>query len=162
VRSALRLARVRLRIPLVLVIAAIVVGRWDVIRNHWDKLTRSIPADSIASHPVSTDTEYFCPMDPGVVSDWPGRCGVCNMALVRRKRGEAVALPDGVVARMQLSPYRIQLAGIQTTPAGFQPLMRECESSGVVSRDTEGARPPGSPRARPRKCPASTSVAATP
>ena len=36
------------------------------------------------------------------------------MALVRRKRGEAALLPDGVVARMQLSPYRIQLAGIQT------------------------------------------------
>ena len=68
------------------------------------------------SSAVSADTEYFCPMDPGVVSDWPGRCGICNMALVRRKRGEAVALPDGVVARMQLSPYRIQLAGIQTAP----------------------------------------------
>jgi membrane fusion protein, copper/silver efflux system len=139
VRSALKLVQVRLRIPLVLVIAAVVVGRWDVIRNYWDKLTRLTPAESIASHPVSTDTEYFCPMDPGVVSDWPGRCGVCNMALVRRKRGEAVALPDGVVARMQLSPYRIQLAGIQATPAGFLPLMRESESSGVVSRAAGGA-----------------------
>jgi membrane fusion protein, copper/silver efflux system len=139
VRSALKLVQVRLRIPVVLVVAAVVVGRWDVIRNYWDKLTRLTSPESIASHPVSADTEYFCPMDPGVVSDWPGRCGVCNMALVRRKRGEAVALPDGVVARMQLSPYRIQLAGIQTTPAGFQPLMRECESSGVVSRPTSGA-----------------------
>ena len=137
VGSALKLVQVRLRIPLVLVIAAVVVGRWDVIRNYWDKLTRLPVAESLASQPVSADTEYFCPMDPGVVSDWPGRCGVCNMALVRRKRGEAVALPDGVVARMQLSPYRIQLAGIQTTPAGFQPLMRESESSGVVARAAE-------------------------
>ena len=78
-------------------------------------------------------------MDPGVVSDWPGKCGICNMALVRRKRGEAVALPDGVVARMQLSPYRIQLAGIQTAPATFQPLERECESSGVVAREHDAA-----------------------
>ncbi len=61
------------------------------------------------------------------------------MALVRRKRGEAVALPDGVVARMQLSPYRIQLAGIQTAPAKFQPLMREFESSGVVARTGDAA-----------------------
>ena len=61
------------------------------------------------------------------------------MALVRRKKGEAVALPDGVVARMQLSPYRIQLAGIQTLPAGFLPLKREFESSGVVSRGGSGA-----------------------
>jgi hypothetical protein len=78
-------------------------------------------------------------MDPGVVSDWPGRCGICNMALVRRKRGEALALPDGVIARMQLSPYRIQLAGIQTTPATFQPLEREFESSGLVSRLADSA-----------------------
>jgi Cu(I)/Ag(I) efflux system membrane fusion protein len=84
---------------------------------------------------VSSDTEYFCPMDPGVVSDWPGKCGICNMALVRRKRGEAIALPDGVVARMQLSPYRLQLAGIQTTPVMFRPLVREVQSAGVVTSD---------------------------
>ncbi len=37
--SAFRLAEVRLRIPIVLVIAALVVGRWDVLRNYWDRLT---------------------------------------------------------------------------------------------------------------------------
>ena len=110
--SALKLAQVRLRVPIVLVIAALLVGRWDVIRNHWDRLTRGTLSESIAAHAVSADTEYFCPMDPGVISDWPGTCGICNMVLVRRKRGEAIALPDGVVARMQLSPYRIQLAGV--------------------------------------------------
>ncbi len=139
-RSALKLLQVRLRIPAVLVIAALVVGRWDVIRNYWDKLTRRVSSESTALHAVSSNTEYFCPMDPGVVSDWPGTCGICNMALVRRKRGEAIALPDGVVARMQISPYRIQLAGIQTGPAVFRPLVRECESSGVVARQ-QGAAP---------------------
>ena len=48
-------------------------------------------------------------------------------------------LPDGVVARMQLSPYRIQLAGIQTAPAEFRPLARELESSGVVAREQGAA-----------------------
>ena len=139
VGSALKLAQVRLRIPIVLVVAALVVGRWELIRNYWDRLTRGTLTESIALHAVSSDTEYFCPMDPGVLSDWPGRCGICNMTLVRRKRGEAVALPDGVVARMQLSPYRIQLAGIQTAPAKFQPLMREFESSGVVARTGDAA-----------------------
>ena len=38
--SALKLAQVRLRIPIVLVVAALVVGRWDLIRNYWDRLTR--------------------------------------------------------------------------------------------------------------------------
>ena len=147
--SALKLAQVRLRIPIVLVVAALVVGRWEVIRNYWDRLTRGTLSESIASHAVSADTEYFCPMDPGVVSDWPGKCGICNMALVRRKRGEALALPDGVVARMQLSPYRIQLAGIQTAPATFRPLVREFESSGVVLR-TETLRRCGSRYPRDR------------
>src|SRR6516165_705463 len=73
-------------------------------------------------------------MAPGMVADWPGRCGICNMGLVRRKRGEAVALPDGVVARMQISPYRIQLAGIRTAPLTYQPLMRACETAGIVHR----------------------------
>jgi len=123
----------------VLVLTAVVVGRWDVIRNYWDRLTRPASFESIALKAVSADTEYFCPMDPGVLSDWPGKCGICNMALVRRKRGEALVLPDGVVARMQLSPQRIQLAGIQTAPATFQPLVHEFESSGIVQRGGEGA-----------------------
>jgi hypothetical protein len=96
-------------------------------------LTRGTLSESTAHHAISADTEYFCPMDPGVLSDWPGKCGICNMALVRRKKGEAVALPDGVMARMQLSPYRIQLAGIQTAPATFLPLSRTVEASGVVT-----------------------------
>jgi membrane fusion protein, copper/silver efflux system len=138
VGSALKLAQVRLRIPIVLVVAALVVGRWELIRNYWDRMTRATLSESIALQAISADTEYFCPMDPGVVSDWPGRCGICNMTLVRRKRGEALALPDGVVARMQLSPYRIQLAGIQTAPAAFRPLEHAFESSGVVARAASG------------------------
>jgi hypothetical protein len=133
-RTALRVVQVRLRIPAILLISAIVVGRWDMIRNHYDKLTRPGLDPSIAAQAVSSDTEYFCPMDPGVISDWPGKCGICNMALVRRKRGEAAALPDGVVARMQISPYRIQLAGIRTAPLTYQPLMRACETAGIVHR----------------------------
>ena len=139
-RSALRLAEVRLRLPLVLVVAAIVVGRWDVLRNYWDRWTRGMTAESIAGNAVSTDTEYFCPMDPGVLSDWPGRCGVCNMALVRRKKGEAAMLPDGVVARMQLSPYRVQLAGIRTAGAEYRKLAREWSTSGFVIRQGDLAR----------------------
>lgn len=134
-RSALRIAEVRLRIPLILLVSALIVGRWEAIRNHWDRLTRSTGDQSANAQAVSNDTEYFCPMDPGVVADWPGRCGVCNMALVRRKRGEATALPDGVVARMQVSPYRIQLAGIRTAPIEYRPLKRIVSAAGVVRRE---------------------------
>src|SRR5262245_8068810 len=66
VRQAVRLTEVRLRVPIVLVVAAVVVGRWDVIRNYWDRLTHRTPVESLAGRAVSSDTEYFCPMDPGV------------------------------------------------------------------------------------------------
>ena len=151
------MAEVRLRIPIVLVIAAVVVGRWDVLRNYWDRLTRPTPIESIAEHAVSTDTEYFCPMDPGVVSDWPGRCGVCNMALVRRKKGEATLLPDGVVARMQLSPYRVQLAGIRTSAVEFRPLDREWSTSGLLVRQGDPRR--SAVEVPPRQAPGSGTVA---
>ena len=55
-------------------------------------------------------------MDPGVISVWPAICPICNMDLIPRKKTDAVLLPEGVVARMQLSPYRVQLAGIRTVP----------------------------------------------
>jgi hypothetical protein len=58
VRSGLRLAEVRLRIPVVLLISALVVGRWDVIRNYWDKLTHVVLRQSSAASPVSNDTEF--------------------------------------------------------------------------------------------------------
>jgi hypothetical protein len=131
----LKLAEVRLRIPLVLLVSAVIVGRWEVIRNYWDSLTRQVSGQRASVQPVSNDTEYFCPMDPGVVADWPGRCGICNMGLVRRKRGEAVALPDGVVARMQISPYRVQLAGIKTASLSYLPLNRVYQTAGLVRRE---------------------------
>ncbi|HEV3119661.1 MAG TPA: efflux RND transporter periplasmic adaptor subunit [Gemmataceae bacterium] len=130
VMLTLRVLQVRLRFFAVLVVAFVVVGKWDVIRNYWDRLTRARIVES--SHPASPDTEYYCPMCPGVASDWPGKCPVCNMSLVRHQRGEAVPLPDGVVARMQFSPYRLQLAGIKTSPVLYQPLSYEIAALGTV------------------------------
>lgn len=130
-----RLAAVRLRFLAVLGIAFAVVASWDVIRNHWDKLTRAAIGGDPAYRTVSSDTEYFCPMDPGIVADWPGKCPICNMALVRRTRGEVAPLPEGVIARMQASPYRVQLAGIQTVSVGYRPLAIEVEGPGRVIGD---------------------------
>jgi hypothetical protein len=129
----------RLRFPIILVLAFLVIGRWDVLRNYWDAMTRAATGPR-ANPAISSDTEYFCPMDPGVISDWPAKCAICNMGLVRRKKGDAAPLPDGVVSRMQISPYRVQLAGIRTSPVSYRPLERTVESSGVVqSRDGERA-----------------------
>jgi membrane fusion protein, copper/silver efflux system len=131
-----RLVSVRLRFLIVLALGFVVVAEWEVLRNYWDKVTQGALHVDPGLQSVSADTEYFCPMDPGVVSDWPGKCGVCNMGLVRRKRGDATLLPDGVVARMQFSPYRIQLAGIRTTPVGYRKLVQEVEGAGKVLHAT--------------------------
>ncbi len=132
---AIKLVQIRLRIPVALLAALLLVGKWESIRNVWVGWGRSFTLERAGMGPVSGDTEYFCPMDPGVVSDWPGKCGVCNMALVRRKRGEASALPDGVVARMQLSPARIELANIETVPIESRSLARVIELDGSLMRE---------------------------
>jgi membrane fusion protein, copper/silver efflux system len=127
-RLALQTLLVRLRFPLLFLGVVLLVAVWPWLRNGWERLTG--PAAVEAS--VSPDAEYWCPMCPGVVSDWPGKCPVCHMDLVRRKKGEAVPLPDGVVARMQISPYRIELAGIRTSPVQFRPLEWEATFGGLV------------------------------
>src|SRR5262249_36103713 len=119
---------VRLRFFALPAAAFALVVLWPSLRQYADRL------GGRADHnpAVSLDTEYFCPMCPGVVSDWPARCSVCNIALVRRKRGDATPLPDGVVARMQLSPYRLQLAGVRTAPVAWMPLAREVTFAALV------------------------------
>jgi Cu(I)/Ag(I) efflux system membrane fusion protein len=114
--------QVRLRFVAVLAVTFLVVGRWETLRTYWDRAASAALGAGSEPQAVSNDTEYFCPMDPGVVAEWPGRCGVCNMALVRRKKGDATPLPSGVVARMQLTPYRLQLAGVRTSAVSYQPL----------------------------------------
>lgn len=127
---AWRIVRIRMRFVVVFVVAFLIVGLWGNLRNYWDTWTYRLAGSHSAQHSISDDTEYFCPMDPGVVSAWPAICPVCNMDLIRRKKGEAVILPEGVVARMQFSPYRIQLAGIKTSIIGRQTLAREIVLAG--------------------------------
>jgi Cu(I)/Ag(I) efflux system membrane fusion protein len=122
---AARVVQVRLRFVAVLLIAFLVVGFWGNLRNVLDTMVHRMMGGHVGQQAVSGETEYWCPMCPGVVSDWPAICPVCNMDLIRRKRGEAVVLPEGLVARMQFSPYRVQLAGIKTSRISRQPLTRE-------------------------------------
>ena len=84
---------------------------------------------------VSSDTEYFCPMDPGVLSSWPGKCSVCQMSLVRRSKGDMGPRPDGVIARVQFSPDRLLLGGIQSAIISYQPLSHTIQALGVVHQE---------------------------
>jgi hypothetical protein len=131
----LRVAEVRLRFVALLLVALAVVTQWTRLRNVWDHLWH-VGGHVAAS--VSGDTEYFCPMDPGVLSQWPAICPICNMDLVPRRKHDAQILPEGVVARMQLSPYRVQLAGIRTAEVTRRPLAYEIPVAGTLTSGPDG------------------------
>lgn len=130
--AAGRVVIARLRFILLLGAIVLLVAIWPTLRNYYDRLTLPTPANAA----ISSDTEYWCPMCPGVVSEWPTKCPVCHMSLIRRLKGEMTPLPDGVVARVQLSPYRVQLAGVRTSQVDYLPLTDEIVLAGLIEPDS--------------------------
>lgn len=128
--AAVAAARLRFLLPVGILLGTLAV--WPALRYAVERLTTSAPTGGT----VSGDTEFWCPMCPGVRSDWPNKCPVCNMALVRRQKGEMTPLPDGVVARVQLSPYRLQLAGVRTAPVEYRRLDHEVTVAGFLEPGT--------------------------
>jgi RND family efflux transporter MFP subunit len=134
----LEVVEVRLRFIAVLVVTGLLIGYWDTVKNYWDKWTRPAAAASLALAP---DQEFYCPMHPQVTRSTyePNgsvpNCPICGMPLSLRKRGEQPPLPAGVTARVQLSPERVQLAGVQTVEVAFRPLTRQLTAVGEVTYD---------------------------
>jgi Cu(I)/Ag(I) efflux system membrane fusion protein len=130
----------RLRFIAVLVVIGAVITQWDHLHAMYDKWTR--PAnDGVAG--AESDVEWFCPMHPTIIRDNPReKCPICFMPLSKRKKGKATVavLPAGVVNRVQLSPYRVVLAGVQTTPVEYQPLTKDITAVGFVEFNERGLR----------------------
>jgi Cu(I)/Ag(I) efflux system membrane fusion protein len=133
--TVLRILFARLRFVAVFVVAALVIGYWDNIKNHVDKWTRPPVAPDALAHAAHGDIEYYCPMHPDVVREQPGQCPKCGMPLVKRKRGEAQLLPADVLARVTLTPRRLELGGIQTSPVEYRELLREVRSLALIDYD---------------------------
>jgi Cu(I)/Ag(I) efflux system membrane fusion protein len=131
------LARVwlaRLRFIAIVALVGLVIVEWDTINAYWEKWTR--PASAQAS--AAPDTEYYCPMHPQIVRDHPDKCPICGMPLSPRKtseKGEEGPIPPGVIHRVQLSPYRVALAGLQTWEVGYLPLTKVIRTVGSVEFD---------------------------
>jgi membrane fusion protein, copper/silver efflux system len=125
----------RLRFLFILGAIGVLIVKWDDLVARYEKHVR-LAASEDASDP---DHEYFCPMHPTVVSDTKKqKCPICGMPLSKRKKGEtgnAEALPAGTVARVQLTPYRITLAGVRTAPVEYHALSREITTVGTVEFD---------------------------
>ena len=96
-----RILFVRLRFLLVLAGAFAVVANWEFLQAQWEKLTRPVRKTSSRAQGPLVGAEYWCPMCPGVLSDEPGKCPVCNMPLQLRQHGDMAPSSDGSLARMQ-------------------------------------------------------------
>src|SRR5438552_4116177 len=119
----LKTIQARLRFVVILVAIGGLIAYWDTLSAYYDKWTR--PAGEVEA--ASADTEYFCPMHPYIVRDNPKeKCPICHMDLAKRKKGmgQPEALPPGTVSRVQLTPYRVVLAGVRTTEVQYQPLVK--------------------------------------
>lgn len=128
----------RVRFIAVLAGVGMFIGYWDTVMNYWEKWTQH---GAVHSHELEAGHEFYCPMDPQVVrstyepnGDVP-KCPICGMPLSIRQKGEAAKLPEGITARVQLSPERIQLAGIKTVPVEYRPAARETKTVGYVTFD---------------------------
>src|SRR5436190_17911528 len=129
----------RLRFIAVLAVIGIVITQWDLLSAHYDKWTR--PSGPTAG--AAGNVEWFCPMHPTVIRDNPrDKCPICFMPLSKRKKGaaQAEALGPGVVNRVQLSPYRVVLAGAETTPVQAVPLSRSITAVGTVEFNERGQK----------------------
>jgi Cu(I)/Ag(I) efflux system membrane fusion protein len=128
----------RVRFLAILAGVGLFIGYWDTVMNYWEKWTR--PA-SVASRQLEPDQEFYCPMDPQVIrstyepnGDVP-KCPICGMPLSARKKGETAKLPEGITGRVQLTPERIQLAGIRTAAVRYRPVAKQTKTVGFVAFD---------------------------
>src|SRR3954469_1056808 len=128
----------RLRFISILLAIGVVIMKWDTLTAYYEKWTRPAGAPEIAA----SDVEYFCPMHPSIVRDHPDKCPICFMPLSKRTKGSAhaEALPAGVVNRVQLSPYRVVLAGVQTFPVEYKPLTKDITAVGFIEFNERGQR----------------------
>jgi Cu(I)/Ag(I) efflux system membrane fusion protein len=132
--QVLKTLQARLRFFVLLAIIGVVVGSWSTISAYWEKWTRPLLGQA---EEAESDVEYFCPMHPYIVRDNPKeKCPICHMDLAKRKKtiGQA-ALAPGTVSRVQLTPYRVLLAGVQTTKVEYLPLSKEIVTVGSVEFD---------------------------
>jgi Cu(I)/Ag(I) efflux system membrane fusion protein len=131
--AVVQILQVRLRFIVLMALVGIVAGNWENIMNHWDRWRR--PA-TVATGETTQEIEYFCAMHPNVIRPQPGNCPICGMPLVKRaKTAGGKTLPAGVLAQIQLTPQKVQMGRIGTSPVEYRLLSTEVRSVGIVDYD---------------------------
>lgn len=130
-RMVVKVVELRLRFIALMAATALVFGYWDTIWNTYEKWSRP-PREVVLG---TSHDEFYCPMHPSVVRDQMGSCPICGMPLSKRKKGQAEALPPGVVSRLTLAPFRVAQAGIRTAEVAYEPLAETLTTVGTVAFD---------------------------
>ncbi len=127
-----RIMNVRLRFIFLMVLVGLIVGYWENISNYYDRWTRPAQASEMVQ---SQETEYYCAMHPNIVRAEPGKCPICGMPLVKRAKTARQALPEGVLSQVQMTPMKLHMGRIATTPVAYQLLSQEVRTVGIVDYD---------------------------
>jgi membrane fusion protein, copper/silver efflux system len=133
--QVLKTLQARLRFFVLLALIGVAIGSWNTMSAYWEKWTRPLLGHE---QEAAGDVEWFCPMHPYIVRDKPNeKCPICHMDLAKRKKGsgDAEPLAPGTVSRVQLTPYRVVLAGVVTSPVEYLPLTKEIVAVGTVEFD---------------------------
>ncbi|MCX5660280.1 MAG: efflux RND transporter periplasmic adaptor subunit [Planctomycetota bacterium] len=137
----IRVVNVRLRFVLLMVIVGLVAAKWETIVNTVDRWQHpvtpiSIPATAPGEHVhAEGEIEYFCPMHPNVRQAEPGNCPICGMPLVKRVKQAERVLPEGVLAEVELTPLKVRMGRIGTSPVEYRLLTREVRAVGSIDYD---------------------------
>ncbi len=106
-------------------------------------MTRAVPHGHEEPAPVGTtaaEKQYTCPMHPFIVTDQPGACPICGMALVPVKSsteagGAGESGKGGGGGAIRVDPNTVQSIGVRTSPVTVGELRKTIRTVGRVAYD---------------------------